>query len=139
VILNGLDHVVVVVNDIDEARSRYCSVFGDDAVGEVLEAEGYRRCIVALGGGRLELCQPARVGDGISQQAADAFRATLASRGQGVHNFAVAVDDVPAALEELKDSGVPVIESSFSRSFFVHPKALNGALVQFVEAARDDA
>ena len=136
--LNGLDHVVVVVDDIDEARSSYRSVFGEEAVGEVIEAEGYRRCIIALGGGRLELCQPTDTGDGVSPQAAAAFRATLATRGEGLHNVAVAVDDAPSALEQLRESGIPVIESSFSRSFFVHPKALNGVLIQFVEAARDD-
>lgn len=131
----GLDHVVVVVEDMEAARAQYARVFGEDAVAEVLDAPGYQRCIIRLGAQRLELCQPIDAADGSSPQAARAFRGTLESRGEGLHNFAIEVADVDAAAEELRADGVPLIESSISHSFFVHPKALNGALVQFLEAA----
>lgn len=130
---NGLDHVVVVVENMDAARAQYARVFGEDAVAEVLEAPGYQRCIIRLGAQRLELCQPVDSDDGSPPQAARAFRGTLESRGEGLHNFAVEIADVDAAAEELKAAGVPLIESSISHSFFVHPKALNGVIVQFLE------
>jgi catechol 2,3-dioxygenase-like lactoylglutathione lyase family enzyme len=133
---NGLDHSVVVVHNIETARAQYACVFGEHAVTKVLEAEGYQYCVIRLGAQRLELCQPVEVhGDGPAQ-ASLAFRATLESRGEGVHNVAVEVADAEAAHAELWAAGVPLIKSSLSRSFFVHPKALNGVLIQFLEAGQ---
>ena len=131
----GLDHVVVVVDDMDDARTKYVRVFGEEVVGEVLRAEGYLRCEVRLGAQRLELCQPVDAPEG-ADQANHAFRTTLGTRGEGIHNFAVEVADVDAVLGELRTAGVPLIESRFSRSFFIHPKAMNGALIQVLEAKR---
>jgi catechol 2,3-dioxygenase-like lactoylglutathione lyase family enzyme len=127
----GLHHVVVVVRDMDLARAHYARVFGDQAVAQVLDAEGYRRCIVPIGAQRLELCQPVGPGDGAGQ-ASSAFRNSLDHRGEGLHNLAIEVQDVDATWSELEAAGVPLIGSSLSHSFFVHPRALNGALVQFL-------
>ena len=132
----GLDHVVVVVRDIDAARLSYEKVFGESAVGPVLEAQAYRRCVVDLGGHRMELCQPLPAEDPAESQASNAFTHTLESRGEGLHSIAVRVPDVRAAAAELKAGDVPVVASSFSKSFFVHPRALSGLIVQFLEADR---
>jgi catechol 2,3-dioxygenase-like lactoylglutathione lyase family enzyme len=131
----GLHHVVVVVRDMELARAHYARVFGEHAVAQVLEVEGYRRCIVPIGAQRLELCQPVGTGDD-SGQASSAFRSSLERNGEGVHNVAIEVEDVDAAWSELEAAGVPLIGSALSHSFFVHPKALNGALVQFLGAER---
>jgi catechol 2,3-dioxygenase-like lactoylglutathione lyase family enzyme len=131
----GLDHVVVVVDDMDDARAKYARVFGEEAVGGVLQAEGYLRCVIRLGTQRIELCQPVDAPEG-AEQANRAFRATLSTRGEGIHNFAVEVADVDAVLDELHTAGVPLIKSRFSRSFFIHPEAMNGALIQVLEANR---
>lgn len=131
----GLDHVVVVVDDMGDARAKYVRVFGEQAVGGVLQAEGYLRCVIRLGAQRLELCQPVDTPEG-ADQASRAFRTTLSIRGEGIHNFAVEVADVDAVLDELRTAGVPLIESLFSRSFFIHPEAMNGALIQVLEANR---
>lgn len=127
----GLHHVVVVVRDMDLARAHYAHVFGEQAVAQVLDAEGYRRCVLPIGAQRLELCQPVGTGDGAGQ-ASSAFRNALDRSGEGVHNIAIEVADVDATWSELEAAGVPLIGSSLSHSFFVHPKALNGALVQFL-------
>lgn len=131
----GLHHVVVVVRDMDTARAHYARVFGEQAVGKVLDAEGYRRCLVPIGAQRLELCQPVDSG-GQEAQASSAFRAALQNSGEGVHNVAIEVADVDATWSELESAGLPLIRSALSHSFFVHPRALNGVLVQFLDAGR---
>lgn len=131
----GLHHVVVVVRDMDLARANYARVFGEQAVAQLLEAEGYRRCIVPVGAQRIELCQPVETGDG-DRQASSAFRSSLVRHGEGVHNLAVEVEGVDDVWSELEAAGVPLIGSRLSHSFFVHPKALNGALVQFLGTER---
>lgn len=131
----GLHHVVVVVRDMDLARANYARVFGERAVAQVAEAEGYRRCMVPVGAQRIELCQPVDTGD-VDGQASSAFLSSLERHGEGVHNLAIEVGRVDAVWSELEAAGVPLIGSTLSHSFFVHPKALNGALVQFLGTER---
>ena len=130
----GIDHVVVVVRDAETARLGYLRVFGEAAVGPVEEAEAYRRCIVDVGSHRLEICQPLPTDNPAESQASRAFTRTLETRGEGLHSIAVQVPDVVAAAAELGEAEVPILESALSRSFFVHPRALGGLIVQFLEA-----
>jgi catechol 2,3-dioxygenase-like lactoylglutathione lyase family enzyme len=131
--IRGLDHVVVVVIDIETARTSYRRVFGDGAVGPIIKAQAYLRCLVDLGGQRIELCQPLPAEEPGETQAAAAFGRTLESRGEGLHSIAIQVEDLEAAAEELDAAGIPVIRSAFSKSFFVHPRVLNGLIVQLME------
>lgn len=136
--IRGLDHVVVVVIDMETARTSYRRVFGDASVGPIVKAQAYLRCLVDLGAQRIELCQPLLTENPAETQATAAFRRTLESRGEGLHSIAVQVEDLEATAEGLDAAGIPVIRSAFSKSFFVHPRFLNGLIVQLMEPDRPD-
>jgi methylmalonyl-CoA/ethylmalonyl-CoA epimerase len=65
----------------------------------------------------------------------------LARRGAGVHHVAYRVADVGAALQRLRDEGVPLVDeqprpgSRGTRIAFVHPKGMGGVLVELVQEA----
>jgi catechol 2,3-dioxygenase-like lactoylglutathione lyase family enzyme len=131
----GLDHVVVVVADLDAAVERYAGVFGNPSAVLGGAEVGYRRAMFELGdsGQRIELCQPLGVDEpGGQSQASRAFRRRLDEVGEGVHNVAVLVRDVPAARSVADDVGVRVIQSRHSDTFFLHPQDMSGALLQFM-------
>lgn len=64
---------------------------------------------------------------------------SLESRGPGLHHIALEVDDVAAALADLKRRGLRVIDDEPRRGggdtliAFVHPSAFDGVMVELVQ------
>ncbi len=63
----------------------------------------------------------------------------IAKRGAGLHHLALRVDDLTAALAELKARGVRLIDETprpgahGTRVAFIHPSSTHGILVELVE------
>ena len=63
----------------------------------------------------------------------------LAKKGEGIHHIAFRVENIEAALEELKEKGVRLIDekprkgAGGKKIAFLHPKATNGVLVELCE------
>jgi methylmalonyl-CoA/ethylmalonyl-CoA epimerase len=63
----------------------------------------------------------------------------IAKRGAGLHHIALRVDDIDAALAELKARGVRLIDGTprpgahGTRVAFIHPASTHGVLVELVE------
>ena len=63
----------------------------------------------------------------------------LEKKGAGVQHVAFSVEDIEAALQELKDKGVRLIDEKPRRGAggkkiaFLHPKATGGVLVELCE------
>ncbi len=63
----------------------------------------------------------------------------VAKRGAGMHHLALRVDDIAAALAELKARGVRLIDevprpgAHNTRVAFVHPSSTHGVLVELVQ------
>jgi methylmalonyl-CoA epimerase len=67
----------------------------------------------------------------------------LERRGPGLHHVAYAVEDIEAALEQLRAAGLRLIDDTprvgilNSRVAFLHPGALGGVLTEIVEPAEE--
>jgi methylmalonyl-CoA/ethylmalonyl-CoA epimerase len=66
------------------------------------------------------------------------IRRFIDRRGEGLHHICFEVADAEAALNELKERGVPVLSDKVIltanlKAFFLHPACLGGILVEFVE------
>ena len=65
----------------------------------------------------------------------------IAKRGEGIHHIAVRVDDIDAAIQEVKAKGLRVLDEKGrpgargSKVAFIHPKSTGGVLIHFVERA----
>ena len=63
----------------------------------------------------------------------------ISARGEGVQHIAFRVDNIEAALSELKAKGVRLIDqeprhgAGGARIAFIHPKETNGVLVEICE------
>ncbi len=127
-----VDHLGFAVNSIEEAIAFYRDSFGV-AEWEILDMpERHMRVAVArVGGTMLELIAPT------SPDAA--FAKYLAERGPGMHHVAYRVDDIMAALDSLRASGVRLIDEQPRPGLhntlvaFVHPKAAMGVLIELVQ------
>jgi len=133
-----LDHVGIAVTDIDAALAFYRDALGLDVAGtEEVAAQRVRAHFVPAGSAALEL---------LEATAADSPIARFADkRGPGLHHVTLRVDDIRAALAQLKARGVRLIDevprpgAEGAIVAFIHPSAAHGVLVELKEAVRDGA
>jgi len=127
--VNGLDHVAILVSDLDEAVKLYRDVYGLElAVIEEVPSEKVRVAIFGHGAGRIELVSP-------SGQDSPMAKA-LEKRGEGLHHVCLTVPDVEKAMAGLRARGAPLLDekprpgAGGAKVAFVHPKGSRGVLVE---------
>lgn len=132
-----LDHVAIAVQDLDAAVALYRDVLGMPVGG--IERVDDQKVDVAFVGeepGRIELVCPSQPDSPIAK--------FLEKKGEGLHHIAIRVDDVAAAVEELKAKGVQLIDQAprpgahGTKVAFVHPKGARGVLLELVEVGHDE-
>lgn len=125
-----LDHIGIAVRDLDEAGASYEKLGLEEAGRERLEDQGVEVRVFRLGETRIELLKP--LGEG-------PLARFLERRGEGLHHLAIAVDDIEKELERLREAGVQLVDERPRRGFggtriaFIHPKSMNGVLIELVE------
>lgn len=123
-------HVGIVVRSIDDAYA-----FFRDGLGlallkeELIQDQGVRAALLDLGNSFLELLEPTVPDTGIARY--------LERRGEGLHHVCLEVDDIHAALADLKSKGIQLIDETprpglTGEIAFVHPSALHGVLVELL-------
>jgi methylmalonyl-CoA epimerase len=132
--LKKVDHIAIVVQDLDIALRVYHEVLGLSLERvEDMPAEKVRVAFLPLpeGGGDVELVQPTADGTGIARY--------LAKHGDGMHHICFEVDDIQAAMTEMAASGLQVLEeklrlgSQGQKYVFIHPKSAHGVLIELYE------
>ncbi len=86
--ITGLDHVVVLVRDLEAAIAFHRTLLGRDPAWRA-EADGAARAVFTLSNTALELLSPAGEGEGAAR-----VRAALDSQGEGPASLAFAVNDI---------------------------------------------
>jgi methylmalonyl-CoA epimerase len=130
--LNRIYHLGYAVEDIEAASRFYEENFGvTPGEPEVVEEQGIVATMFGVGESTIELVQPTHPDSPVGK--------FLANRGEGFHHVAFEVDDLHAALSELKRNGVELIDEEPRRGVggvrmaFVHPKGAFGVLTELVE------
>lgn len=129
---NRVHHTGVVVRSLEEAYAFYRDKLGLRLVKEeMIQDQGVKAALLDLGNGLLELLEPVQPDTGIARY--------LERRGEGLHHVCLEVDDIRASLADLKSKGVELIDEEPRKGLtgtiaFLHPNALNGVLVELVEA-----
>jgi methylmalonyl-CoA epimerase len=130
-----LDHIGIAVADLEASLAFVRDALGLEIVpAEDVASQRVRVRFAPLTGsaaGRLEL---------LEATADDSPIATfLAKRGPGLHHVALRVDDIRAALAELKAKGVRLIDETprpgaeGTLVAFIHPASTHGVLVELTE------
>ena len=130
--LGRLDHVGIAVTDLAAARALYERVLGLEVTHEeVIEDQGVHELLLRTGDAFVQLLATRSPDSPVGR--------FLARRGEGVHHVGYAVPDVAAAVADLRAQGFEVIDpaprlgSGGSTIAFVHPKSMQGVLVELVE------
>src|ERR1044072_1664080 len=119
--LGRVDHVAVVVRDLDAALGFY-----RDTLGMPLElvlpvpTDQVRIGFLTVGESRIELVEPTSDDTGVAR--------VLASRGEGFHHVCFEVADIAATLDNLATAGVELIDrvpraGADGPVAFIHPRS----------------
>src|SRR3712207_5610723 len=101
--LNKIYHLGYAVEDIEAASRFYRENFGAEPTEpEVVGEQGVIATMFQVGESMVELVQPTRPDSPVGR--------FLERRGEGVHHVAYQVDDLEAALRELRKNGVEIID-----------------------------
>jgi methylmalonyl-CoA/ethylmalonyl-CoA epimerase len=128
-------HIGVIVRDLAAAGATYRLLGFGPGHEEEVASQGVRVLLIPTGQNDqyVELFAPLAEGS-LTQY--------LEKRGEGIHHIAFAVNDIRAALEQLGDNGVRLVDrvpraGAHGLSVaFLHPSAAHGVLIELVEAER---
>lgn len=130
-----IDHVGIAIADVAGARQLYEDVLGLKLTREeVVTEQGVRTYFYPVAGVKLELLESITPDGPIARH--------IEKRGTGLQHLAVEVDDVEAAIREMKAKGVRMLDETPRRGVegtriaFVHPKDTHGVLLELVELPR---
>jgi len=127
-----IDHIGVAVKSIDAALK-----FWEDALGvkchgvEEVSEQKVKTAFLPIADTEVELLE------GTSEDSPVAK--FIEAKGEGIHHLAIRVENLEAALEELKAKGVRLIDekprmgAGGAKIAFIHPKAAGGILLELSE------
>jgi methylmalonyl-CoA/ethylmalonyl-CoA epimerase len=124
-----LDHVGIAVSNITEALAFYRDALGLEVEAtEEVTSQGVRAHFIPAGESAIELVEATSADSPIAKY--------VAKRGPGIHHITLRVDDISAALAQLKARGVRLIDETArpgahgSQVAFIHPSSAHGVLVE---------
>ena len=126
-----IDHIGIAVKNIDEALKFWQDTLGVKCTGvEEVADQKVKTAFLPLKDSELELLEPTSSDSPVAK-----FMEKNNDRG-GMHHVALRVENVEAALEELKAKGVRLIDEKPRRGAggamiaFIHPAATGGILLE---------
>src|SRR5436305_3202920 len=129
-----LDHVGIAVKDLSAALAFYRDALGLHVdVPEEVAAQRVRAHFIATGQSALELLEATASDSAIAKY--------VEKRGPGLHHITLRVDDIRAALEQLKARGVKLVDEQPRHGAegaliaFIHPSSAHGVLVELKQSS----
>jgi methylmalonyl-CoA/ethylmalonyl-CoA epimerase len=127
-----IDHLGIAVDSIEGGKSFWSDVLGLEFEGtETVEAQKVTTAFFPVGESEVELLESTTPDGPIAKY--------LEKKGAGIQHIAFRVENLEAALQELKEKGVRLIDekprhgAGGARIAFLHPKATGGVLVELCE------
>ena len=127
-----IDHLGIAVSSIEKGKVFWTDILGLSHQGsETVQEQKVTTGFFPVGESEIELLE--------STDAEGPIAKYIAKRGEGIQHIALRVDDIDAALAELKQKGVrlidqiPRIGAGGAKIAFLHPKATNGVLVELCQ------
>lgn len=127
-----IDHLGIAVNSIDEGKNFWSDVLGLEFEGaETVAEQKVTTAFFPVGESEVELLESTAPDGPVAK--------FIEKKGTGFQHIAFRVADIDAALEELKEKNVQLIDQTprigagGARIAFLHPKATGGILVELCE------
>jgi methylmalonyl-CoA/ethylmalonyl-CoA epimerase len=133
--ITKVHHVGVVVRDVEAAMR-----FWRDTLGlhlhkmETMHDQGVKAALLNIGDSEVELLEPVVDDNGVARY--------LQRKGEGLHHICFQSDDIESDLSALRYKGAELIDQQTriglaGRICFLHPNAMDGALVELCQPLDD--
>jgi len=125
-----IDHLGIAVPSLAEAVEAYEALGFPVESTQDVPTENVRVAFLPVGESRLELLEPTDPGSSIAK---------FLQKRSGLHHVCVLVEDIDAALADLRARGISLIDerprpgAGGSRVAFVHPRSAGGVLLELKE------
>lgn len=127
--IKGINHVGIVVKNIDEVVTFLAETFGAKEISRTEYTELKQiSVLVQIGNGFFELMEPTAP-DGVVGK-------FLETKGGGLHHISLLCDDVADFCEKFEAKGLQVIakmSEGLLKVAFLHPKSTKGILFELAE------
>jgi len=130
--LKNIDHIGIAVSNLQESLSFWETSLGIELHGiEEVAEQKVRTAFLPIDDTEIELLEPTSAESSVAK--------FIEKRGEGLHHIAIRVDDIEAALAELKAKGIQLIDETprngagGARIAFVHPRSTHGVLLELCE------
>jgi methylmalonyl-CoA/ethylmalonyl-CoA epimerase len=127
-----IEHIGIAVKDLEKAEQVYAKLLGSPSYKrEVVEREGVITSFFRTGPNKIELLESTRPDGPIAK--------AIEKRGEGIHHIAFEVADIRAEMARLKAEGFQLLSDEPKPGAdnklvcFVHPKSVNGVLVELTQ------
>lgn len=127
-----IDHIGIAVTHLNESKKFWTDVLGLEFSGsETVEEQKVTTAFFPVGESEVELLESTASDGPVARY--------LKKKGEGIHHIAFRVENIQAALEELKAKGIKLIDETprkgtgGAKIAFVHPESTNGILVELCE------
>jgi methylmalonyl-CoA/ethylmalonyl-CoA epimerase len=129
--LKKIDHIALVVKDLDAAVKNYKEMFGFKEIERLAgPSNEFTSVMMQMGDIRVELFQPLKEGTSFSR--------FLEEKGGGLHHISFQTDDIAKEIKNLKAKGKKLMgdeprQLNGAKIIFVHPSAAENVLIELVE------
>jgi len=127
-----IDHLGIAVNKIEDGKKFWTDVLGLEFEGsETVAEQKVTTAFFPVGESEVELLESTALDGPIAKY--------IEKRGEGLQHIAFRVENIEAALEELKKKGIRLIDekprkgAGGAKIAFLHPKSTSGVLVELCE------
>ena len=126
-----IDHLGIAVQDLETAAEVYQAMGLSIAKIVDVPEQKVRVAFIPVGESTIELVQPTSEDSPVARH--------LEKRGEGMHHLALQVEDISAALAELRGQGMQLVDETPRQGAegqvaFLHPKSTGHVLIELVEA-----
>jgi methylmalonyl-CoA/ethylmalonyl-CoA epimerase len=133
--IGRLNHVAIATRDLAAATKIYQDTLGATVSGAVPQPDhGVTTVFVELPNTKIELLEPLGENSPIA-------KFLQKNPGGGIHHVCYEVDDIDAAVKQMKEKGATITGSGEPRIgahgkpvVFLHPKDFNGTLIELEQA-----
>ena len=127
-----IDHLGIAVNSIDDGKKFWTDTLGLTFEGsETVAEQKVTTAFFPVGESEVELLESTAPDGPVAKY--------IEKKGQGIQHIAFRVENIDAALAELKEKGIRLIDETprvgagGAKIAFLHPKSTNGVLVELCQ------
>ena len=127
--IRKIDHIGIAIKSLEEVKKLYKTIFDiDPHFEEIIEDQKVKVAGLKIGDTNLEFLEATSLDSPITK--------FILKRGEGLHHIALSVDNIDQVLEKMHKNGLELIDQKArvgaegKRIAFVHPKSMNGILVE---------